>query len=316
MSGWLDDLTPAQELLVSDLLGRGVDRPPVDLDLARDLRARLEEAVEAHAEGIPDGEDLWLGKTALSALACEGRFVDLQDDEFAWSVPMVRGKLSHKALEVDWHVQRSLDTRATAQRAMDLLVDEGGSLGPFLEELDDTDRALLVGEAAAFVSEFRDTWPTLPPGSNARLEQSMRVRLADGRIVLAGTPDLLLGTANAREARMLLVDFKTGMRRPMSERQDLRFYGLLATLKYGVTPWRWATYYVAECAWDAEDCSADLLATAVERVADAVRRAVRLRWHRPADDQLVLSAGPACDWCGRADDCPAKAARDAELATT
>ncbi len=224
---------------------------------------------------------------------------------------MVRGKLGHKALEVDWHTERALDTRAASDKAFELLVEGDRSVGSFLGELDPTDRALLLGEAAAYVAEFRDTWPALPPGSNPRLEQPIRVRLAEGRIVLAGTPDLLLGTANAQEARMLLVDFKTGLRKPMQERQDLRFYGLLSTLKYGVPPWRWATFYVAECAWDAEDASQELLVTAVERVADAVRRAVRLRWHRPAEEDLVLNAGPACGWCGRAESCPAKAEADA-----
>lgn len=307
---WLDDLTPAQDLLVTDLLGRGQARPGVDFGLAARLRARLETSVEPHAEGIPDGEELFLGKTALSALGCEGRFIDLQDSEFSWSLPIVKGKLGHKALEVDWHTGRQLDTRAASDRAMQALVEEGGSIAEWLDELGETDRQLLLGESAAYVAEFRDTWPLLPAGSNPRLEQPMRVGLAGGRIKLAGTPDLLLGTANKHEARMLLVDFKTGLRRPTMERQDLRFYGLLSTLKYGVAPWRWATFYVAECAWDLEDASEELLSTAVDRVVDAVKRAVRLRWHAPPDDQLVLSAGPACNWCGRRSTCPAKAEAD------
>jgi hypothetical protein len=102
------------------------------------------------------------------------------------------------------------------------------------------------------------------------------------------------------------------MRKPLQERQDLRFYGLLSTLKYGVAPWRWATFYVAECAWDLEDSSEELLFTAVDRVADAVRRAVRLRWHRPPEADLRLEPGPPCNWCGRAPTCPAKAQADAK----
>lgn len=301
---WLADLTPGQERLVSELLGRGAPRPGIDVDLARDLRARIETAIEQHVDGIPDDEQLFLGKTGLAALACEGRFLDLEDQPFEWSIPIVRGKLGHKALEVDWHTDRELSTRDAASRAFEVLADEPGGLGDWLDALDDVDRKMLHGEAAAYVAEFRDTWPTLPPGANARLEQPMRVSLAGGRVKLAGTPDLLLGTANRHEARMLLVDFKTGLRKPLVERQDLRFYGLLSTLKYGVPPWRWATFYVAESDWDLEDCSAELLTTAVDRVVDAVRRAVRLRWHTPAEADLVLSAGPACDWCGRRDTCP------------
>ncbi len=314
MAGWLDDLTPSQELLVDDLLGRGQGRPPVDLELARRLRGRLEEAVEPHADGIPDGEDLWLGKTALASLSCEGRFLDQAESPFAWSLPMVRGKLGHKALEVDWHTGRRLEAPDVAGRALALLRDESSSVAEWLDEQDGPTRDLLLGEAAAHVAEFRDTWPSLPASSSPRLERPMRVRLADGRITLAGTPDLLLGTANRSEARMLLVDFKTGIRKPLQERQDLRFYGLLSTLKYGVAPWRWATFYVAECAWDVEDCSEELLSTAVERIADAVRRAVRLRWHRDPSRELQLAAGPGCQWCGRRPGCPAADAAEAERA--
>lgn len=314
MTGWLDDLTPAQTRLVDELLARGQSRPPVDPELSSSLRARLEEAVEPHAEGIPDGEELFLGKTTLSALACDGRFLDLAEQPFEWSLPIVQGKLGHKAFEVDWHTDRTLDTRATAERALAALVSEGGSIAQWLSALPEPERLLLLGAAGGQVAEFRDTWPILPRASSPRLEQPMRVRLAQGRVVLAGTPDLLLGTAVRDEARMLLVDFKTGHRRPLQERQDLRFYGLLSTLKYGVPPWRWATYYVAEGDWDHEDADEALLSTAVDRVIDAVKRAVRLRWHRPAEADLQLSAGPACNWCGRREDCPAKAAADAEAA--
>lgn len=314
MTDWLDELTPAQDLLVNELLGRGQGRPQIDFDLAKRLRADLETAVEPHADGIPEGEELFLGKTSLSALACEGRFVDLESEPFEWSMPIVRGKLGHKALEVDWHTDRTLDTHAASERALATMQEEGGTIADHIAGLDDTDRRLLLADSAAYVAEFRDTWPALPRGSNPRLEQPMRVRLAGGRVVLAGTPDLLLGTAHRSEARMLLVDFKTGHRRPLQERQDLRFYGLLSTLKYGVPPWRWATFYVAECAWDMEDASEELLDTAVDRVVDAVKRAIRLKWHRPPEDQLRLAAGPACNWCGRRADCPAKAAADAEFA--
>ncbi len=270
--------------------------------------------MEPHAEGIPADEDLWLGKTALSALSCEGRFLDLQESAFSWSLPIVKGKLGHKALEVDWHTGRSLVGPEVAERALGLLRDEGASIAGWLDSLDVPNTQLLLGDAAAYVAEFRDTWPPLPAEASPRLERSMRVRLAGGRIVLAGTPDLLLGTANRQEARMLLVDFKTGMRKPMQERQDLRFYGLLSTLKYGVAPWRWATFYVAECAWDVEDATEELLETAVERVADAVRRAVRLRWHHDPARKLDLVAGPSCRWCGRREGCEAADAEEARRA--
>ena len=71
----------------------------------------------------------------------------------------------------------------------------------------------------------------------------MRVDLCDERIVLRGKYDLALGRAQGTEARVLIVDFKTGDRHG-SHLDDLRYYALLETIRNGVPPFRVATYYL------------------------------------------------------------------------
>ena len=55
-------------------------------------------------------------------------------------------------------------------------------------------------------------------------------------------PDLAFGRPTGPDARSLLIDFKTGGRHG-AHVDDLRFYALVFTLRWGVPPWRVATFY-------------------------------------------------------------------------
>jgi hypothetical protein len=302
----LDLTTPAHERLVAELLAWDRPRPAADLELAGELRAALEAGVEDAARRIPDGRDVFVGKWSLDALVCDGWYRDRQDADFAWSVPAARGKLAHRAVELDWKLRRALPPDGVVARVWDELAsDPRDNLAGYLNTVEPVDAAELRHDAEQLLSEFRDTWPAIPPIAAPRLEQRVRVRLAGGKVVLSGTPDLVLGRVRRDECRMLLVDFKTGQRKPQAERDELRFYALLLTLKYGVAPWRWAAYYVAECAWDAEDLDPDALFAAVRRVTDGVEQAVRLEVERVAEPGWTLRGGPHCAWCSRASTCPA-----------
>lgn len=300
----LDLTTPAQRRLVDELLAWSDPRPTADLELAPRLRALLESGIEPHLDGIPDGEQIFVGKSGLEATVCDGRYLDLLTDDFTWNAPVVRGKLAHRAVELDWRTDRVASPDQIVGRAWEEMATDTGSLPDFLNGLTTLERRELAHQAEQLLTEFRDTWPVLPAVAHPRLEATIRVTLGEGKVVLSGTPDLTLGRVCEDVCRMLVVDFKTGIRRPELERQELRFYALLATLKYGVAPFRWASYYVTEGAWDLEDLSADLLETAVRRVVDGVGRMVRLRFHTPSEDALRLRGGSWCRFCGRAPTCP------------
>jgi hypothetical protein len=124
--------------------------------------------------------------------------------------------------------------------------------------------------------------------------------------MLRGKPDFAIGRAlHAGRRRLLLVDLKTGRRNALRNLADMRFYALLATLKYGVAPFRVATFYLDEARWDAEDVDDDVLEAAARTVVAKAARAARLA-QPVAETELRLLPGPACDWCGRAPGCPAR----------
>ena len=140
-----------------------------------------------------------------------------------------------------------------------------------------------------------------------RAEKPYTVRLAGGAVELRGVPDLVLGRATATERRVLLVNLKTGGRSGR-HLHDMRFYALLATLATGVAPFRVATYYLHEAAWEHEDVGLDHLEAAARTVAAKIERAGELVGAPPAADELRLEPGPACRWCTRSSMCPASTA--------
>lgn len=300
--------TPAQERLRDELLGWGRPRPPADLEIAPVLKQAIEDGVSPVVDLVPDGDRLFVSKSRLDALACDGRFLDQLDDTFAWNVNVARGKLAHKALELDWRSARGHPPDDVVAHAWSQLVQEDESLGGYLADLAGIEADQLRTDAEYLLSDFRDTWPTLPAFTSPRLELRMGATFGARRVAVSGTPDLLLGRANRDDLRMLLVDFKTGMRKPAVERQEMRFYALLATLKYGVPPFRWATYYVAEGAWESEDYAPELLHGAARRLVDGVLRIGRLELNRPTEEHLRLVAGAYCNWCSREPTCDTAAA--------
>ena len=301
----LDLPTPAHERLVTDLLAWDAPRPVGDPGLRDRLLADLEAGLAEVAGRVPAGDRLFLGKSSLSALVCDGRYLDRRDSPFTWSPQLAAGKLAHRAIELDHAVRRDTAPDEVVARTWHEAVTARDALADWLNALDGMEAARLRHVAEQRVTDFRDTWPVLPPQAHLRLEHRIDATLAGGRVLVRGTPDLTIGGVRDDRCRMLLVDLKTGRRNPVAERQDLRLYALLATLKYGLPPFRWATYYVSEGAWDAEDLDPPLLQGAVDRVVDSARRAVELEFHRPAEADLRLVGGAWCRFCGRRDTCPA-----------
>lgn len=299
----LDLATPAHRRLVDDLLGWDDARPVADPGLRDQLQAALDDGLAPLADVVPPGERLFLSKSRVSALVCDGRYLDQQVSPFTWNPQLAGGKLAHRAIELDQAGRREASPDQVVAHAWHEMATEVGSLADWLNELGRIEASALRHTAEQRVTDFRDTWPVLPPQAHLRLEQRIDATLADGRVLLTGTPDLTVGGVRDDRCRMLLVDLKTGRRNPMVERQDLRLYALLATLKYGLPPFRWATYYVSEGAWDVEDLDADLLHGAVRRIVDAARRAAVLEFQRPPEGDLRLVGGAWCRFCGRRETC-------------
>lgn len=304
------DHTPAQQRVMDDLLQWHQERPVVAAGFADELEHELEAAIAVPAADIPAGQTLWLSKSALDALVCDGRWLDRKASTFKVAPRMVAGSLAHRAIELDLGSQREVLPRDVVQHAWDDLATRNDGYAAFMQDSDRLAGSAMRHQSEQELVEFRDTFPLLPPAVAVRSEARMRVTLAGGRVVLNGIPDLVLGDVRDDRARMLLIDLKTGQRYVERERQDLRFYALLSTLKYRQPPFRWATFYLAEGAWDAEDFSEAALRGVVRRLADGVRRAVVLNWDTPADEDLELRGGSWCRFCDRRPNCPAAVLAD------
>lgn len=296
--------TPTQQRAWDDLLAVQQPRPTPDPAWPDLLRRRIEDAVRGPGALLPDGMTLRINKTALDALDCDGRYLDLRSQAFSWSPRLLLGKLAHRAIELD-HAGgfRRPVGDLVAHAWMETATDRGPAAS-FMADLVGVAADGLRGAVSERVITFRESFPQLPASAEVRAEKPYIVRVAGGRIELRGVPDLVLGRALAHVRRMLLVDLKTGSRSPR-HLHDMRFYALLATMATGVAPFRVATYYLDEAAWEHEDIGFDQLEAAARTVAAKLPRACELAAGPPPDEELRLVAGAACGWCGRAPACPA-----------
>jgi len=305
--------TVAQARVVSDVLAWGATRPLPPPELADRLLARTTSAIGAWIEarerrGEQRSRPLLITKTRLSRLVCDGLQRDPAPYVQAWA--NVRGTLVHAAIESDVDGARSRPVDQVVEAAWHrLATDRPGdpsSVGAWLNARDAQERDTMLAESSTLLSGFREVWPDLAAAPiRVRTEHRMVVTIGGRSVQLQGVPDLLIdSTVEDGRARALLIDLKTGMPRGQRDRDELRFYALLATLRGGTPPFRWATLYVTEGRIEHEDLSEAVLATAADRVADAVLQAVRLLDAEPEGPGERLAGGAWCAGCRRAPTCP------------
>ena len=296
--------TPAQQRVWHELLradDRSDERPPTDPGLGAHLRDLVLSRVGGAALRLPPGERLWLNKTALAALECDGRFLDHRRTSFSWSTATVAGQLAHTAVEIDLAGGRQRGIDEIVAFAWQQLADGPTSAGAFLATLSGVEADALRAETASRCVAFRECFPHLPAWMHPRTEVALTWRLTR-QITVKGVPDLVVGRPHPRRRLLQLIELKTGGRSD-AHADDLRLYAVLSTVKYGVAPFRVATYYLDEAAWALQDITAPVLEEAAETLAAKIVRAIDLVG-APPEDELNLRAGPACNWCARAADCP------------
>ncbi len=167
----LDLPTPAHERLVGDLLAWDDARPVGDPSLRDRLHAELEAGLAPLVDRVPAGERLFLSKSRVSALVCDGRYLDQQESPFTWSLQLAGGKLAHRAIELDQATRRDTSPDDLVQHAWQEMVTQVGSLADWLNGLGPVEASALRHTAEQRVTDFRDTWPVLPPQAHLRLEQ-------------------------------------------------------------------------------------------------------------------------------------------------
>jgi hypothetical protein len=299
------DLTEPQRRTLDRLIGTG-GRLSFAPELAQRLRDRVEEAVRELELRAP----LWLGKERLNDHArCEGKFeasVSGEGAAFEHSAKSAAGVLLHKAIEVEVGSRESLDPHAAAVVALERVLEREERFHEYWRALSPPQQDEVLMDVVRQVTLFQGSFPPLKelrrelaPVSELRV----KAELLGGDLVLSGQIDLVLGAPDRTDparATRLAIDLKTGNAYPEFA-EDMRFYALLMTLRFGVPPYRAASLFLESGSWQSEDVTEELLEHAADRVVAAARTAAALANGREAG----LAPGFYCGWCPRAAACPA-----------
>ncbi len=298
------ELTDPQRRTLDQLIGTA-DRPVFPADLAQRTRDRIEDAVR----GLELATPLWLSKEKLTDHGrCEGKFqanILGEGPPFELNAKSALGVLLHKAIEVEVGSRDELDPHAIAARASERVVESDGRFAEFWRNLDRLEQDDVLMDVVRRVALFQGSFPSLhelrrdlAPVTELRV----KAELLGGALTVSGQIDLVLGVTTKAEpmrAARLAIDLKTGGAYP-EYAEDMRFYALLMTLRFGVPPYRVASLFLDSGEWQAEEVSEDTLFHAADRVVAAARAAAALSSGRVA----ALHPGVYCGWCPRAQTCP------------
>ena len=291
-------LTPAQQATL-DLI-----RLPADERITHKstLRAQILLELEKETVNLVDqiDEPLWISKRQLQAVtSCEALYEAQQVELFEWKLPMTRGQIFHKCVELSIHLSPPRAAPELVDEAVVSLINRGDGLANFLTDLSDVERAELRSDVASLLQTFFDTFPPLRPAWTPTTELPRKVLLHRGQIVLQGRFDLTVGQPNELTAGRVLLELKTGRAVP-HHLDDLRFYALLETLVVGVPPALLASFYVDAGTVQVETVDEDLLRSAIRRTGDSIRRLLQLRLKEVQPERRPSGS---CRWCPIAGDC-------------
>jgi hypothetical protein len=290
-------LTPAQREVLDLIRVPVEDRPEWPATLRDELDGRLSAELADVARAVPDGEQLWIAKTALDAVhGCEARW---QADRFEWSVPTARGRVAHKAIELTIAWKGDPAPQELVAEALGRLAGEDSSLADYLQTCGEAARADLAAQATTVVDGFLTTFPPLTRGFRPTAESPRRWPLLDDRIVLAARFDLTVGVPDGTTAGRVVVELKSGSA-TAAHADDLRFYALMETLVTGVPPLSVVAHYPGGGRPYIEPVTEAVLEAALRRTVAGVRRLAELQFGQV---EARRRPGVACRWCRISTDC-------------
>lgn len=295
-------LNEAQQSVVNELGATSEHRPTFADGLAAGLRQHLADGLRDAAGHLREGENLYVTKFLLSqVLSCEARHVHELSAPFAWSVPVARGTVAHKAIELSVHWRTIPIAAELVDEAIATLSLDGSPISQYLITLPESEHAQLRSEAINATQAFLDGFP--PLRSNPQWRPAVEVRgryeFLKSSFVLAGKVDLSLGGPTGDRSGRVFIDLKTG-RRQRTHADDLRYYALIETVRYGTPPRALASYYLDESRLAVEHVTQDLLWTAANRVIGGVERHLALT---EAAADPIYRPSLACRWCSLIGSC-------------
>ena len=249
-----------------------------------DLPQRLTDRIEGAVRGLDAADQLWLSKERLNDVdRCEGMLAAKLSGEspaFEHSRATATGVVQHRAIEALAGAREPLDPHRTAELAASRTVDREERFAEYWNGLQPSEREELLMEVARRTVLFEGSFPPLRQLRQDLApiaELSIRAELLGGALVVSGKVDLVLGRPDPTQpmrATRLLIDLKTGGAYP-EHAEDNRLYALIHTLRFGVPPYRVASFFLEGGTWQSEDVTEQLLVHAADRVV--ARRAPRAR---------------------------------------
>jgi len=293
-------LTPRQVRTLDELLAIGAERPGADPALVGELSARLESSAQTAVANWTE-RSLYLTKSQyLSSLRCEGELLaNARAAKSGLHAATVAGTVAHRAVQLSYtHPLRPIaeyvKQAVVGARSSDPEIDDWWAKLPLAEQSD------LTMQITSKVTNFLDDFPPLDPGWSPRFEEPISAKI--GKLTLASRADLLIGRPRGDlRQTMLLIDLKTGALKD-EHLDEAHFYALVATLRYGVPPWRSLVYSLASGEYTEPDITADILLETAEKVGRAVLAIVDVLTERRTP---TLQPGNQCRWCPAKNDCDA-----------
>ena len=291
-------LTPAQKETLGLIRLPADQRTTYEATLRDELHAAL-EAATADLVGSID-EPLWISKRQLQAVnGCEALYEAQQAEPFEWRIPMTRGQIFHKCVELSIHLFPKRTASELVDEALSSMMNRGDGLADFLFTLTEVERAEIRSDVSSLLQTFFDTFPPLKKAWGPTTELPRKVVLHQGKVVFQGRFDLTIGQPNKLTAGRVLVELKTGRAVP-HHLDDLRFYALLETLVVGVPPALLASFYVDAGRVQVEHVDEDTVRSALRRACDAAERLLHLRLEKT---RAVVRPNTSCRWCPIANQC-------------
>jgi hypothetical protein len=300
----LSAMNPTQIRTFNDLLAIGGERPHAPALLVEDLRAKLETGLAGPMRAWTESS-MWLSKGQLfSALQCEGGLLAQREHRTETTTlhpATAAGTVAHRAIQIvhthpGRHVEEVVRLAVAGSRSDERFEE-------FWTGADVATQSDVLMQATSRVMGYLDAWPPMHASWSPRFEEPIQAKI--GRVTLSGRVDLLLGRprADGRQT-MMVVDWKSGGIRDEEHMDEAAFYALLATLRFGVPPFRSTIYSLASGAWTEPDIDADVLHRAADRVIEGVEAIVAAL---AATRAPRLTAGRWCSFCPAKDTCPAAA---------
>ncbi|MEJ7583690.1 MAG: PD-(D/E)XK nuclease family protein [Acidimicrobiales bacterium] len=205
------ELNPAQQRVRAVLGSGGGELPEFEADLGERLRATLEAGVGPLVSDLGSDDTLIVSKHLLSSVhGCEARMLAEDGAAFEVTVPIARGSVAHKAIELAIHWKGEPVPLDLVDEAVGCVTESDHWLADWLRTCGDTARAEVRSEAGDRVSKFLECFPPLRPGWRPVTESRLTVELCGGRIRLTGKVDLTIGVAEGMRAGKVIIDLKSG----------------------------------------------------------------------------------------------------------